>query len=471
MSVQIEMLEKKNMAKLTIDVPAAEFDKAITKAYNKNKGQISIPGFRKGKVPQVMIEKMYGANIFYEDAANYVMPDAYENAVKESNLDIVSNPTIDVTQMEKGKDFIFTAEVAIKPEVTLGQYKGIEVEKSTIEVTDDDVDHKLKETQEQNSRMVTVERAAEKGDTVVLDYKGTVNGTEFDGGSAQNYSLVLGSDTFVPGFEDQLVGASANEDVDVKVTFPDDYPTKSLAGKDAVFACKVHEVKVKELPEINDEFAQDVSEFDTLDEYKEDVKKTIYAEKEEAAKSVKQQKVMDQVIANASMDIPDAMVDTQAGNMINEYAQRLSYQGISLQQYYQYTGMTEKTLKEQLKPQALKNIQSRLVLEAIVAAENVEVTQEEMDAEIQKMADTYQMEVDKVKELLGDEEKESIKKDLAANKALDLVTDAAVEVEPAPEEKKEQEEAAQDEQPKQEAEPAQDEQPKQEEGSKEGEKQ
>ena len=471
MSVQIEMLEKKNMAKLTIDVPAAEFDKAITKAYNKNKGQISIPGFRKGKVPQVMIEKMYGANIFYEDAANYVMPDAYENAVKESNLDIVSNPTIDVTQMEKGKDFIFTAEVAIKPEVTLGQYKGIEVEKSTIEVTDDDVDHKLKETQEQNSRMVTVERAAEKGDTVVLDYKGTVNGTEFDGGSAQNYSLVLGSDTFVPGFEDQLVGTSANEDVDVKVTFPDDYPTKSLAGKDAVFACKVHEVKVKELPEINDEFAQDVSEFDTLDEYKEDVKKTIYAEKEEAAKSVKQQKVMDQVIANASMDIPDAMVDTQAGNMINEYAQRLSYQGISLQQYYQYTGMTEKTLKEQLKPQALKNIQSRLVLEAIVAAENVEVTQEEMDAEIQKMADTYQMEVDKVKELLGDEEKESIKKDLAANKALDLVTDAAVEVEPAPEEKKEQEDAAQDEQPKQEAEPAQDEQSKQEEGSKEGEKQ
>lgn len=471
MSVQIEMLEKKNMAKLTIDVPAAEFDKAITKAYNKNKGQISIPGFRKGKVPQVMIEKMYGANIFYEDAANYVMPDAYENAVKESNLDIVSNPTIDVTQMEKGKDFIFTAEVAIKPEVTLGQYKGIEVEKSTIEVTDDDVDHKLKETQEQNSRMVTVERAAEKGDTVVLDYKGTVNGTEFDGGSAQNYSLVLGSDTFVPGFEDQLVGTSANEDVDVKVTFPDDYPTKSLAGKDAVFACKVHEVKVKELPEINDEFAQDVSEFDTLDEYKEDVKKTIYAEKEEAAKSVKQQKVMDQVIANASMDIPDAMVDTQAGNMINEYAQRLSYQGISLQQYYQYTGMTEKTLKEQLKPQALKNIQSRLVLEAIVAAENVEVTQEEMDAEIQKMADTYQMEVDKVKELLGDEEKESIKKDLAANKALDLVTDAAVEVEPAPEEKKEQEDAAQDELPKQEAEPAQDEQSKQEEGSKEGEKQ
>lgn len=415
------------MAKLTIEVPAEEFEKAITRAYNKNKGQISIPGFRKGKVPQIMVERMYGPAIFYEEAANYVMPEAYEKAAEESNLEIVSRPAIDVTQMEKGKDFIFTAEVAIKPEVTLGEYKGIEVEKTEITVTDEEVDAEIKKTQEQNSREITVERPAENGDTVVIDYAGTIDGVAFDGGSDKGHSLVLGSNSFIPGFEDQLVGATAGSDVEVHVTFPEDYHAKDLAGKEAVFACTVHEVKTKEYPEIDDEFAQDVSEFDTLAEYKEDIKKHITERKENEAKSAKQQKVMDKIIENATMEIPDAMVDTQAANMVDEYAQRLSYQGLSMDQYFQFTGLNAQTLKDQLKPQALKNIQSRLVLEAVIAAENIEVSDDEFNAEIEKMAAAYQMEADKVKELLGEEGAENIKKDLAAQKAVEFVADAAVE--------------------------------------------
>ena len=426
MSVQIEMLEK-NMAKLTIDVPAAEFEKAITTAYNKNKGRFNVPGFRRGKVPQMMIEKMYGAAVFYEEAANIVMPEAYAAAADESKLDIVSRPEIDVTQIEKGKDFIFTATVAVKPEAVLGQYKGIEVEKAVIEVTDEEVDAEVKKAQEQNSREITVERAADNGDTVVIDYAGTIDGVAFDGGSAKGHSLVLGSGSFIPGFEDQLIGAAAGSDVEVHVTFPEEYHAKELAGKEAVFACTVHEVKTKEYPEIDDEFAQDVSEFDTLAEYKDDIRKNITTRKENEAKNAKQQKVMDQIIENATMEIPDAMVETQAENMVNEYGQRLSYQGLSLQQYFQFTGLNAETLKEQLKPQALKNIQSRLVLEAVIKAENIEVSDDELNAEIEKMASMYQMEVDKVKELLGDAEKENIKNDIAAQKAVEFVTEAAVE--------------------------------------------
>ena len=426
MSVQIEMLEK-NMAKLTIDVPAAEFEKAITTAYNKNKGRFNVPGFRRGKVPQMMIEKMYGAAVFYEEAANIVMPEAYAAAADESKLDIVSRPEIDVTQIEKGKDFIFTATVAVKPEAVLGQYKGIEVEKAVIEVTDEEVDAEVKKAQEQNSREITVERAAENGDTVVIDYAGTIDGVPFDRRSAKGHSLVLGSGSFIPGFEDQLIGAAAGSDVEVHVTFPEEYHAKELAGKEAVFACTVHEVKTKEYPEIDDEFAQDVSEFDTLAEYKDDIRKNITTRKENEAKNAKQQKVMDQIIENATMEIPDAMVETQAENMVNEYGQRLSYQGLSLQQYFQFTGLNAETLKEQLKPQALKNIQSRLVLEAVIKAENIEVSDDELNAEIEKMASMYQMEVDKVKELLGDAEKENIKNDIAAQKAVEFVTEAAVE--------------------------------------------
>ena len=428
MSVQIEMLEK-NMAKLTIDVPAEEFEKAITRAYNKNKGQISIPGFRKGHVPQKMVEKMYGVGVFYEDAANDVMPGAYSEAAKESNLDIVSRPKIEVTQIEKGKDFIFTAEVAVKPEATLGEYKGIEVEKTAVEVTDEEVDAEIKKAQEQNARELVVEDEAKDGDTVVIDYEGSVDGKTFEGGSAKNHPLVLGSKSFIPGFEDQLVGVKAGEEKDVVVTFPESYHEKSLAGKEAVFKCKVHEEKRKEYPEIDDEFAQDVSEFDTLAEYKDDVRKNLLTKKEEAALNTKKQKVMDKIIENATMEIPDPMVETQAENMIDEYAQRLSYQGLSIEQYYQFTGLNEAALVEQFKPQALKNIQSRLVLEAVIKAENIEVSDEELDEEINKMAEMYKMEVDKVKELLDDNAKETMKKDIAAEKAVDFVAASAVEVE------------------------------------------
>lgn len=428
MSIQIEKLEK-NMAKLTIDVPAIEFEKAITQAYNKSKGQISLPGFRKGKVPQTMIEKMYGADMFYEDAANIVMPTAYEAAVQESDLNIVSMPKVDVTQMEKGKDFIFTAEVAVKPEVTLGQYKGVEVEKTTIAVTDDEIDAEIKKAQEQNAREVIVEGAAKSGDTVIIDYEGSIDDVLFEGGTDKNHALVLGSNSFIPGFEEQLIGAKADEEVLVNVTFPAEYQAKELAGKAAVFKCKVHEVKTKEYPEADDEFAQDVSEFDTLDEYKESIKQDLLSKKEADAKEEKQQKVMDTIIESAEMEIPDPMVDTQANQMADDYAQRLSYQGLSMDQYYQFTGTNAQTFKEQLKPQALKNIQSRLVLEAVVAAESIEVSDEELEVEITKMAESYQMEVDKLKEYLSETERDNMKKDIAASKALEFVTDAAVETE------------------------------------------
>jgi len=428
MSIQIEKLEK-NMAKLTIDVPAIEFEKAITQAYNKSKGQISLPGFRKGKVPQTMIEKMYGADMFYEDAANIVMPTAYEAAVQESDLNIVSMPKVDVTQIEKGKDFIFTAEVAVKPEVTLGQYKGVEVEKTTIAVTDDEIDAEIKKAQEQNAREVIVEGAAKSGDTVIIDYEGSIDDVLFEGGTDKNHALVLGSNSFIPGFEEQLMGAKADEEILVNVTFPAEYQAKELAGKAAVFKCKVHEVKTKEYPEADDEFAQDVSEFDTLDEYKESIKQDLLSKKEADAKEEKQQKVMDTIIESAEMEIPDPMVDTQANQMADDYAQRLSYQGLSMDQYYQFTGTNAQTFKEQLKPQALKNIQSRLVLEAVVAAESIEVSDEELEVEITKMAESYQMEVDKLKEYLSETERDNMKKDIAASKALEFVTDAAVETE------------------------------------------
>ncbi len=426
MSVQVEKLEK-NMAKLTIEVSAEDFNKALTKAYNKSKSRISVPGFRKGKAPQVMIEKMYGASVFYEDAANDIIPTAYENAAKECDLEIVSTPSIDVVQIEKGKPFIFTAEVAVKPEVTLGQYKGIEVEKTEVEVTDEEVDEEVKKVQEQNARELTVDRPAEKDDSVIIDYAGSVNGELFDGGSAEGYELVLGSGTFIPGFEDQLIGAKAGDDVDVHVTFPEEYGEKSLAGKEALFKVKVHEVKTKEYPEIDDEFAQDVSDFDTLAEYKEDVKKNLLEKKEAEAKEAKKQKVIDAVIEGATMEIPDAMVETQAGHMVEEYAQRLSYQGLSLDQYFQFTGLNFQTLKDQLKPQALRNIQNRLVLEAVAAAEDLTVSDEAYEAELQKMADAYKMDIEKIKEIIDDEQADVIKKDMIANSALDLITDAAVE--------------------------------------------
>lgn len=427
MSVQVEKLEK-SMAKLTIEASAEDFEAAIDKAYKKNKSKIAMPGFRKGKAPRKMIEKMYGAGIFYEDAANAIIPDAYADAAKESGLEIVAQPEIDVVQIESGKPFIFTATVAVKPEVTLGEYKGIEVEKKTAEVTDEDINAEIDRVRENNSRMITVDdRATQDGDTVIIDFDGYVDGEQFEGGKAEDYSLVLGSHTFIDNFEDQLVGKNIGDDVEVNVTFPDQYQAEELQGKPAVFKVKVKEIKVKELPEVDDEFAQDVSDFDTLAEYKEDLKKKLLESAEAAISREKEEAVITKIIENAQMDIPEPMVDTQTRQMMQEFAQRIQSQGLSLEQYMQFTGLTPQKMIEELKPQALKRIQSRLVLEAVVAAENIEATEEEVQKEIENMASMYQMEADKLKDLMGEEEKKQISLDVAVQKAVDLVVEASVE--------------------------------------------
>lgn len=428
MSVQVENLEK-NMAKLTIEVSAEEFGKAVQKTYVKQKNRINLPGFRKGKAPRKMIEKMYGAGIFYEDAANSIIPVAYENAAKESGLEIVSQPDISVTQIEEGKSFIFTAEVAVKPEVTLGEYKGIEVGKVITEVTDEDMQAELDKVREQQSRVVSVEdRAAEHGDIVVIDFEGFQDGEAFEGGKGEDYPLTLGSHSFIDTFEDQLIGKKAGEETEVNVTFPEDYQEEALAGKPAMFKVKVKEVKVKELPELDDDFAQDISEFETLEEYKEDLKKQLLERREKAAKEAKEDAVIEKIVENAQMEIPDAMVKAQMDQMANDFAQRIRNQGISMAQYYQFTGLDDEKFGEQIRPQALKRIQTRLVLEAIAKAENIEVTGDELNKEIENMAAAYQMEVEKMKNILNDEYKESMKLDIAVQKAVDLVIEASVEV-------------------------------------------
>lgn len=427
MSVQVETLEK-SMAKLTIEVSAEEFETALDKAYKKNKNKISLPGFRKGKAPRAMIEKMYGTGVFYEDAANDLIPGAYESAAKESELEIVAQPSIDVTQIEKGKPFIFTATVAVKPEVTLGDYKGIEVEKKTAEVTDEELQAEIDKVRESNSRMITVEdRAVQDGDITTIDFEGFVDGEPFEGGKGENYPLTIGSHSFIDNFEEQLIGKNIGEETEVNVTFPEQYQAEELQGKPAVFKVTIKEIKVKELPELDDDFAQDVSEFDTVDEYKEDLKKKLLENKEAALKREKEEDVVGKIIENATMEIPDPMVDTQVRQMVQEFSQRIQSQGLSLQQYMQFTGMTPESLTNELQPQALKRIQSRLVLEAVVAAENIEASDEDLEKELEKMAEMYQMEADKLKELVGEEEKKQIALDLAVQKAVELVVDAAVE--------------------------------------------
>jgi trigger factor len=427
MSLQVEKLEG-NMAKLTIEASAEDFEAAIEKAYQKNKNKLSVPGFRKGKVPRKMIEKMYGEEIFFEDAANFVIPSAYAKAVDECTEEIVSQPTIDVVQMEAGKPFIFTAEVALKPEVTLGKYKGIEVEKADTTVTDEEVDAAINQERENNARTISVEdRAVKDGDMTVLDYEGFVDGVAFEGGKGENYPLTIGSNTFIPGFEDGLIGAELNKEIDVNVTFPDDYQAEELAGKAAVFKCTVKEIKEKELPELDDEFASEVSEFDTLAEYKEDVKKNLAEKKETEAKNEKEDKVVDAIIADAKMDIPEAMLTTQQRQLADDFAQRIQMQGISIDQYFQFTGLTKEAFLEQLKPQAEKRIKSRLVLEAVAKAENFEASADDYEAELKKMAEAYQMEDDKIKEMIGDFEERSIKEDICIRKAVDFVVENAVE--------------------------------------------
>ena len=427
MSLQVEKMEK-NMAKLTIEVSAEELDKAMQNAYLKARGKISIPGFRKGKAPRKMIEQMYGKGIFLEDAANALIPEHYSKALEECDLEIVSQPEIDVTQAEPGKAFIFTAEVAVKPEVTLGEYKGVEVPKSETEVTDEDIDAEIKKEQEKNSRTVTVEdRGAENGDITTIDFEGLVDGVAFEGGKGTDYPLTLGSGSFIPGFEDQLVGAKAGNHVEVNVTFPEEYQAAELAGKAAVFQCDVKKVETKELPELDDDFAQDVSEFDTLAEYREDVKKNLTEKKEKEARAAKENAAVAKAIENAEMEIPDAMINTQVRQMMNDFASRMQSQGLTMEQYFQFTGMTAEKMQEEMKPQALKRIQTRLVLEKIAETENIEVSEDEVNEEIGKMAEMYKMEADKLKELLGDRELEQMKKDMAVQKAVTLVADEAKE--------------------------------------------
>lgn len=427
MSLQVEKLEK-NMAKLTIEASAEEFENALQKAYLKNKNKINVQGFRKGKAPRAIIEKMYGTSIFYEDAANELIPEAYEKAALESGLEIVSRPEIDVVQVEKGQSFIFTAEVAVKPEVTLGTYKGIEVEKKEAAVTDDEIMQQINKELEQNSRTISVDdRNVQDGDITVIDFEGSVDGVPFEGGKGENYSLTIGSHSFIDTFEEQLIGKAIGEEVEVNVTFPEEYQAKELAGKPALFKVTVKEIKVKELPELNDDFAQDVSEFDTLDEYKESIKATIKENKEKELKTAKENEVVDKIIENATMDIPEPMIQAQMNQMAEDFSQRIKYQGLSIEQYFQFTGMDARKFMESLQPQALKRIQSRLVLEAVAKAENIEVSEEEMEKELTEMSSMYQMEVDKLKELIGEKEKEQIKADIAVQKAVDLVVSEAKE--------------------------------------------
>lgn len=428
MSLQVEKLEK-NMAKLTVETSAEELENALQKAYLKNRGSIALPGFRKGKAPRKVVEKMYGAGVFYEDAANILIPEAYAKEVEGSELDLVSQPEIDVVQIEAGKPFIFTAEVALKPEVTLGEYKGVEVPKQVIEVTEEEIQAEVDKERENNSRIINVDdRAVAQGDIVVLDYEGFAEGVAFEGGKGENHELTIGSGSFIPGFEEALIGSKIDEDVDVNVIFPEEYQEEKLAGKPAVFKCKVHEIKVKELPEADDDFAKDISEFDTLDEYKDNIKKDLTEKKEKDAKSARETAAIEKAVENAEMEIPDPMVAEQVKQMAEDFSRRIQSQGLTIEQYFQFTGMTAEKFMEQMKPEALKRIQNSLVLEAVAKAEDIQASDEKLEEEIVKMAQTYKMEVDKLKELMGDNEINQLKKDLAIQEAVALISEAAVEV-------------------------------------------
>ena len=429
MSLQVEKLEK-NMAKLTIEVSAQELEAAIQSAYQKNKSRISVPGFRKGKVPRQMIEKMYGKEIFYEDAANALIPGAYDKAMEECEESIVSSPKIEVVQIEAGKPFIFTAEVALKPEVKLGKYKGVKVDKEVITVTEEEVAAEIEKERENNARTIEVEgRAVEDGDIATIDFEGFVDGVAFEGGKGENYPLTIGSGSFIPGFEEQLIGKNKDEEVDVNVTFPEDYHAEELKGKEALFKVTVKEVKTKELPEVDDEFAAEVSEFETLAEYKEDIRKKLTEKKEKEARNAKEEAVITAIIEDSAMEIPDAMLETQQRQIVDEFTKRLQMQGISLEQYFQFTGLDAEKMLEQAKPQADRRIKSRLVLEAIVAAEKITVSDEDYEKEIERMAEVYNMEKDKVREMLGENEtaKKQFMDDLAITKAADFVVSQAKE--------------------------------------------
>ena len=427
MSVKVEKQEN-NMAKLTIEVAADKLEAALEKAFQKQKNSISIPGFRKGKVPRQMVEKMYGPEVFYDEACNIIIPDAYEEAMDECEEEIVSRPEITVEQIKKGEPFIFSALVALKPEVKLGKYKGVKIDKVDAEVTDEDVEKALKKEQENNARNIEVtDRAVKDGDMTVLDFEGFVDGVAFDGGKGENYPLTIGSGSFIPGFEEQLVGAEIGKEVDVNVTFPKDYQEETLAGKPAVFKCTIKEIKEKELPELDDEFASEVSEFDTLEEYKADIRKNLEESKAKEAKDEKESKVIEAIVNDSEMDIPEAMIKTQQEQMIDEFAQRMSMQGLSMEQYYQFTGATYDKLFESVRPQAEERIKARLVLEAIAKAENIEATDDDVEDEMKQMAEVYQMEVEKVKEMMPEKSLKGIKDDIAVRKAAEFAVANAKE--------------------------------------------
>ena len=428
MSLQVERLEH-NMAKLTIEVPAEEVEKALQAAYLKERGKISLPGFRKGRVPRQMIEKMYGPEVFYDEAANRMISEAYAKAYDECELELVSQPKIEITQLEKGKEFIFTAEVAVKPEVKLGEYKGLKVDKVSTRVTQKEVDEEIDKERERNARTIDVtDRAVQDKDQITLDFEGFVDGVAFEGGKASDYPLTIGSGAFIPGFEDQLIGANIDEEKEINVTFPEEYQAKELAGKAAVFKCTVHSIKAKELPELDDEFVSDVSEkSETVDAYKAEVKAKIKERKENEGKQKREDQSVEQAVANAEMDIPEAMISFQSRQMVDDFARRIMQQGMTMEQYFQFTGLSEEKMMEEFKPEAEKRIRTRLTLEAIVAAENIEVSEERLDEELQKMADSYKMEVDKLKEYMGENEKKQMKEGIAMQEAVTLIANAAVE--------------------------------------------
>ena len=428
MSFKVEQLEEKNMVKLVIEATAEEFEAGLNTAYNKSKSKINVPGFRKGKAPRKIIEQLYGQKVFFEDAANAIIPDAYAKACIESELDIVSQPKISVTQLEKGKPFVFEAEVAVRPEVELGNYKGVEVSKVDTEATDADVEEEIKKVAEQNSRTITVEdRAVKDGDMTVIDFEGFIDGEAFEGGKGENYPLTIGSHSFIDNFEDQIIGMNIGDEKEINVTFPEDYHAEELKGKPATFKVSVKEIKEKQLPDIDDDFAQDVSDFDTLDEYKADLKKKIAERKEAEAKKQKETEAIEKIVADSKMDIPQAMIDTQVTRMAEDFAQRLQQQGLSLEMYFKYTGLTAEKILDDMKPEAVKRIQNSLVLEAVAKAENIQVSDDEFNAELSKMAEMYKMEVDKIKEFMGESEEKQMRDDIAIQKAVDLIVSSAVE--------------------------------------------
>lgn len=428
MSCKVEQLEEKNMVKLVIEVSSETFETGLNKAYNKNKNKINVPGFRKGKAPRKMIEKLYGESFFFEEAANMIIPEAYAEAYEESGLDIVSQPKIDVVQLEQGKPFIFEAQVAVRPEVELGQYKGVEISKVDSEVTDADIEEELKKVQEQNSRIVTIEdRAVQDGDMTVIDFEGFIDGEAFDGGKGDNYPLTIGSHSFIDNFEEQLIGMNIGDEKEVHVTFPENYHAENLKSKPAMFKVKINEIKEKLLPDLDDDFASDVSDFDTLDEYKEDLKKTIGEKKESEAKTKKQNEAVDKAVENSTMDIPNAMIDTQVQRMVEDFSQRLQQQGLTIEQYFQYTGLTPEKIIGDMKPEAERRIKNSLVLAAVAKAENIEISDDEYEEELKKMAEAYHMDIEKIKELTGEEQAGQIKEDMKIQKAVELIAEAAVE--------------------------------------------